>query len=158
PEFRGDRVEARQVASRPIEAGNKPKLHGVSADIEHNWDAGGRSLSRARSKRSGCDNHSHLKLDQISRQCWQSVDLVSRPAIFNHKVPAFNITRLVQTSPEAGQSGGVGFWRPEVQVPDYWERRLLRPRRERPRHPAAERGDECAPSKANAHPALPCQG
>jgi hypothetical protein len=32
---------------------------------------------------------------------------------------------------------------------------LLRPRRERPRHRAAEPSDEFAPSKANAHLALP---
>src|SRR5262249_42442502 len=34
---------------------------------------------------------------------------------------------------------------------------LLRGRRERPRRRAAERSDEFAPSKANRHPALPCE-
>jgi hypothetical protein len=36
----------RQVASRPIEARNKSELCGVNADEEHDWDAGGCSLSR----------------------------------------------------------------------------------------------------------------
>src|SRR6516165_12677830 len=49
-----------------------------------------------------------------SRQCWQSVSLVSRPAIFDRQVPAFNVTGLVQTSPEAGQPGGIGLRRPVV--------------------------------------------
>ena len=98
-------MHSRHVASRPIEASNKPNLYGVTGDREHNWDAGGRSLSRERRKHSGCDDHSHLKLDQISRQLRESVGLVTRPAIFNHKVPAFNVTGLVQTSSEAGQSG-----------------------------------------------------
>src|SRR5262249_15186312 len=43
--FTGDIVETRQVASRPIKASNKAELHGVSADVEHNWDAGSCSFS-----------------------------------------------------------------------------------------------------------------
>jgi hypothetical protein len=87
----------------------KPELHRVSADAEHNWDAGGRSLSRESRKQSGCNDHNDLKSDQISRQRWQSIGLISHPAIFDHKVPAFNVAGLVQTSPEAGQPGGVGL-------------------------------------------------
>jgi hypothetical protein len=81
---------------------NKPKLHRVAADGEHDWDAGGRSLSRESRKHPGCDDHSDLKLDQISDQRWQSIRLVSRPAIFDHQVAAFNIAGLVQTLPESG--------------------------------------------------------
>src|SRR5262249_9208754 len=58
--------------------------------------------------------------------------LVSRPAIFDHEVPAFNVAGLAQTAPEAGQRVCVGLWRPEVQVSYHWQRRLLRVRRERP--------------------------
>jgi hypothetical protein len=47
-------------------------------------------------------------LDQISRQRWQSISLVSRPAIFDHQVPAFNVAGLVQTPPEAGQPSDSG--------------------------------------------------
>src|SRR5262245_42436257 len=104
----------RQVASRPIEAGNKPKLHRVSGDIETDWNAGGRSLSGKSRKQPGRDDHSHLKLDQPIRQRWQSFSLVSRPAIFDHKVPAFNVAGLVQTAPDAGQLEGVGLRRSEV--------------------------------------------
>jgi hypothetical protein len=112
--FTGEPVGARQVASGPIEACNKPKLHRVGGDAEHNWDAGGRSFSGESSKRPGCDDHSDLKSDKISHQRWQSVSLVSRPAIFNHKVPAFNVAGLVQTPPKAGQPGSIGLWRPGV--------------------------------------------
>jgi hypothetical protein len=34
-EFIGDIVETRKIASRSIEARNKPKLHGIIADNEH---------------------------------------------------------------------------------------------------------------------------
>src|SRR5262249_20924159 len=68
PEFADERVDARQVAARPIETGNKAELDGVSADAEHDWDAAGRSLSRESTRNSDCDDHTHLKLDQISNQ------------------------------------------------------------------------------------------
>src|SRR5262245_47156589 len=42
----------------------RPSCTGVDADAEHNWDAGARSLGRENRKHSGCDDHSHLKLDQ----------------------------------------------------------------------------------------------
>jgi hypothetical protein len=58
---------------------------------------------------SGCNDHNDLKSDQISRQRWQSIGLISHPAIFDHKVSAFNVAGLVQTSPEAGQPGRVGL-------------------------------------------------
>jgi hypothetical protein len=46
-------------------------------------------------------------LDQISRQYLQSVSLVSRPAIFDYKVPAFNVAepRRRPVSREASDSG-----------------------------------------------------
>src|SRR5262249_14490103 len=114
PEFTDDLVEACQVASRSIEAGNEAELHRVSADTEHNWDAGGRSLTRESRRRPGCDDHGDLTLDEISRQRRQSFNLIPRPAVFDHKVAAFNIAGLTQTPPEAGQPGGVGLRRPEV--------------------------------------------
>jgi hypothetical protein len=72
--------------------------------------------------------------------------LVSRPAIFDDQVSAFNVAGLVQTPPEAGQPEGVGFRRREVQIPDHRHRRLLRARRKRPsRYTAAEKCDEFPP-------------
>jgi Protein of unknown function (DUF4238) len=44
-----------------------------------------------------------------SRSSW-----FSHPAIFDHKVPAFNVAGFVQTPPETGQPGGVGLRRPVV--------------------------------------------
>src|SRR5262249_38993797 len=114
PEFNDEAVDARKVASRSIETSNKPKRYGIGADEEHNWDAGARRLSRESRKHARCDDHSHSKLDQISRQRWQSISLVSRPAIFNHYVAAFNVAGFVQAPPETGQSGGVGLRRPRV--------------------------------------------
>jgi hypothetical protein len=78
--------------------------------------------------------------------------------VFNHKAPAFNVTSLVQTSPKAGQSGSVGLRRPEVQVSDHWDCRLLRSCRERPYRRVAEchRQEFTAP-KENRHLRLPVE-
>src|SRR5262249_765453 len=109
-----------------------------------NWDAGGRSLTRESRRRPGCDDHGDLTLDEISRQRRQSFNLISRPAVFDHKVAAFNIAGLAQTPPEAGQPGGVGLRRPEVQISNH-RHRLLRTRAERPRsRRAAKQRDELA--------------
>jgi len=148
-EFTDQAVGTRKVASRPIEARHKPKLHGIGGDVEHNWDARGGSLSRESRKQPGRDDHGDSKLDQISRQRWQSVSLVSRPAIFDHKVPAFNIADFVQTPSEASQPRGVRLRRPVVQISDHRHRGLLRARRERPRNcPTTEQRDELAPPHA----------
>src|SRR5262249_18955434 len=111
PEFTDERIKPRQVASRPIEARNKPKLHRDIAGTEHDWDAGSCSLSRESGYEPRRDDYGHSKLDQISRQRWQSVSLVSPPAIFDHQIPAFNVAGLVQTTPEAGQPRGIGLRR-----------------------------------------------
>src|SRR5262249_14490591 len=75
--------------------------------------------------------------------------------------PAFNVAGLVQAPPEAGQpGGGVGLGRREVQIPNHWDCRLLRARRERPRGCATEQRDELAPlhsitSSARSHSGRP---
>src|ERR1700757_2799461 len=99
------------------EARNKPELHGIAADTEHDWDGGGRSLRRKSRGRAGCDDHGHSKLDEVNRQRRQSISLVSRPAIFNHNVAAFNVAGFVQAPPETVQPGGVGLRRPEFRYP-----------------------------------------
>src|SRR5262249_51160742 len=54
------------------------------------------------------------------------------------------VAGFAQTAPEAGQPGGVGLRRPEVQISNHRHRRLLRARRERQRRRAAKQRDELA--------------
>src|SRR5262249_37470885 len=114
PEFSVERVEAGQVASRPIEACNKPMLHGVATDAEYDWDAGSCRLSGESSHQSGWPDYGPSRFAQTTRQRWQSVSLVSRPAIFDHQVPAFYVGGFAQPPSEAGQPGGIGLRRPAV--------------------------------------------
>jgi hypothetical protein len=108
---------ANALKPRPIEARNKPELHGIAADTEHDWDGGGRSLRRKSRRRAGCDDHGHSKLDEVNRQRRQSISLVSRPAIFNHNVAAFNVAGFVQAPPETVQPGVSDSGDPEFRYP-----------------------------------------
>src|SRR6516225_3004346 len=44
----------------------------------------------------------YLAADQIGRQSRQAIVVIIGPAIFDHKLPAFNVAGMVQTPPEAG--------------------------------------------------------
>src|SRR5262245_51316858 len=66
--------------------------------------------------------------------------------IFDRDVLAFAIAGFLQTLPKGRYAVGVDFWSPEVDQSDHRHRRLLRPRRQRPRRRAAEQRDDLAPT------------
>jgi hypothetical protein len=68
------------------------------------------------------------------------------PAIFDRHVLARDIPSFLQTVAEADHKVRECVGGPSAEIPDHRHRRLLRPRRERPRnHRAAEQRDEIAP-------------
>src|SRR5262245_54090817 len=68
------------------------------------------------------------------------------PAIFDCNVLAFDKAPVFQTLTERSQELRVVAGRPGAEEPNHRHRRLLRPRRERPRgRRAAEKRDELAP-------------
>ena len=91
------------------------------------------------------DDHGHLTTNQLSRHRRHSVVLPLRPAIFDRHVLALDIAGFLQALTERGHHGRVPARRCAVEEPDHRHRRLLRPRRQRPRRRAAEQGDELAP-------------
>jgi hypothetical protein len=71
-----------------------------------------------------------------------------RPTIFDRHILALDVARFIQALPEGDHPRfGFGFRQSGSDHADHRHRRLLRPRRERPRgrHAADER-DELAPS------------
>jgi len=67
------------------------------------------------------------------------------PAIFDRHVAAFDEAGLAQAFAECGDIGSPSGWCFTVEKPNDRHRRLLRARRERPRHRrAAEQRDELA--------------
>src|SRR5262249_16851522 len=128
------------------EAGDESELYRVTAGYEHNGkprccrfcSMRGRSAAKGR-------DHCHLAVNQISRQSGQPIIVTLRPAVFDQHVLAFDEADFLQPFPKRGDKARRVVRRPATEKPDHRHRRLLPPRRERPRHRrAAEQGDERA--------------
>src|SRR5262249_55279341 len=87
------------------------------------------------------DDHGHLPLRQIRRECRQPIELVLRPAKFDRDVVAVDEPGFLQAVAECRYPvNGIGS-RGGIKETDDRHRRLLRPRRPRRRR-AAEKRDE----------------
>jgi hypothetical protein len=75
-------AHAREVAARPIQAGDKAKFDRVEAHEEYDRNGGGGRLG-GHGRRTIRDNHRHLTLNQIGRQYRQSIVLPVCPPIFD---------------------------------------------------------------------------
>jgi hypothetical protein len=83
-------------------------------------------------------------VDQLPRQRRQPVGLVLGPTVFDRQIPAFDIARLFQSLAKSAQRLHVPLNVLAAEKPDHRHRRLLRPRRHRPRSRRAEKRDELA--------------
>jgi hypothetical protein len=71
--------------------------------------------------------------------------MINCTPIFNHHILAFDVASFAQALVEGRETESVWFPRPGADLSDHRHRRLLRPRRERPRsRRAAEQRDELA--------------
>src|SRR5262245_34164301 len=70
--------------------------------------------------------------------------LVFCETVFDRHIAAVDITGFTQAATERGREIGPVILTERVQEPDHRHRRLLRARRERPSHRAAEQRDELA--------------
>ena len=86
------------------------------------------------------DDHAHPATDQIGRQLRQPIITAFRPAVFDRHILTLDVAFFTEALPERGQVPYPKIYRDAVENPDHRHRWLLRARRERPRHRAAERG------------------
>src|SRR5262249_43844506 len=116
-------------------------------------------LFRCKSRsNTGCDNSRYRTVSQIGRESRKATVLGLCPAIFNFHVLAFDIAEFAETGSKCGQERRIGPGKPAAQKSDHRHRRLLRARRQRPRHRrAAECGQQFPPSDDDRHTPLPCE-
>src|SRR5262249_48317478 len=89
------------------------------------------------------NNDCNLPADEIGGQCSKPTVISLRPAVFDRHVAAFDKTGVIQ--PLSNDSDQECISRPRTTAQDTDNRKLLlRARRERPRHRAAEQRDELA--------------
>ena len=129
-----EKVDPRQVAAGPGEAGDEAQLDGVFGDRKHDRNSRGRRLGRdGRGGAAARDNDRDLSANQIGRHGRQPVELIVSPAVFDRNVRAFRIACVLQALVKGLQTVGEAGRRYGAEETDHRHRRLLRPRRKRPR-------------------------
>src|SRR6516164_11103033 len=142
--MKAEKIDPRQIAARPIEARNKPELHGVRGDAEDDRDRRRCRLGcECRSGTSGRNDYRYLPANQFGRQLRQPVVLLICPAIFDRHVLALDIAGVLEALAECAHTVRKRVRRCTAEEPDHRHGRLLCTRRERPRcRRAAEQRDE----------------
>src|SRR5262249_27646017 len=145
---RARKIDSREVAARPREAGDKTKPDRVFADYEDDGDRRGCRLGRESGRGTSGRDHGDPSLHQLRRQRRQPIDLIVGPAVFDGYVLALDEARVFQALAE--YTHAVSVARRRVEEPDHRHRRLLRrhggwPRKRR----TAEQRGELASLMAN---------
>src|SRR5262249_49700292 len=138
-------------AARSGKAGDKTEPDRVFGGDEHDGDRRGYRLGSERWIRGGRGDHSDPSLHQVRRQLWKSIELILGPAVFNGHVLALDVAAILQALAKCAQTIRHRVRRSGVKKPDHRHRRLLRPRRERPRRRPAEQRYELAPFHPPTH-------
>src|SRR5262249_60988102 len=86
---------------------------------------------RCRAARGG--DAGHLAINKVGGHSRQAIELILRPAVFDHDVATIDETCFAQTLTESRNEMDARLERAIMKEPNHWDRRLLRPRHERPR-------------------------
>ena len=82
---------------------------------------------------TGRSDHRNLAMDQIGQEHRQAIVEALQPTDPTRYIPAFEAAGFIEAIAERGYVARGGIGRPGTDKPDHWQRRLLRPSRERPR-------------------------
>ena len=87
---------ARDIAARPVKAGDEAEPDRVGGHFEDDRNGRGRRLCRKRRRSGGRGNHGHLTMNQISHHRRQPISSTLRPAVFDRDVTAIDVTGFAQ--------------------------------------------------------------
>src|SRR5262249_24488348 len=133
------------IPARPAETGDETILDRVTARCEDDRNCGRRRFGREYARKRACEHHSHLTANQVGRKLWQSIVLITRPAVLDRYVLTLEIAGVIQALAKRCHHRRVRTWYCAVEEPDHRHRRLLRTRRERPCCHTADECDDLAP-------------
>ena len=136
---------SRRVAARLVEARDHAELDRIGAHHEHDGNRRGGGFGRERRRQRACEDDRGPAAHEFDRLPRQAIVVALRPAVFDRDVCAVDISRVTQGLAQRGQTRRVVVPRLAAEISDHRHRRLLRARRERPRHRAAEKRNELAP-------------
>ena len=98
-QLRGEQVHARDVAARPVEAGDETKCLTGSPPVAKTIGIVVVAALAADAAVPPADDH-HLTANQASRKSRQTIDLIFRLAIFDRDVLALDIAGFLQALAE----------------------------------------------------------
>ena len=138
---------AGRVATGVVKALDQSLADRIAAYPEHDGNGRGGTLGRAgRGVAADRDEHAYSTTDEIGRYRGEQVVTTARPPELNREILTLDIAALGQTAAEGCQQVRRVLGRTRAHVAYHRHRRLLRARRDRPRHRrAAEERDELAP-------------
>ena len=140
-------------ATRPLATGSSTFTKTIGIVRVSRWTSGRRGRA--------CHNDVGLRADQLLGERSYPINVIAEPAKVHPHVAAIGPTEIRKRLSErrdASLPQGIVFVVPHEHADAPHAVALLRPCRERPRRRAAKERDEFAPSKANPHLALPCEG
>src|SRR5262249_202821 len=147
-----EKIDPRQIAARPIEAGDEAQPDRVFAGAKDDRDRRRCRLGcERRGGTSGRNDYGYLAGNQLGRQLRQPVELTLSPAIFDRHVLALDIAGVLEALAECAHTVRKRIGRCTAEEPDHRHCRLLRARCERPRRRAAEKGNELATLHIRVH-------
>ena len=127
PQHGVEKDHARDVAARPVEAGDEAVLDRVAPGREDDRYRRGCGLGRER-RIAVPDDHGHRPANQFSHQSRQSIRAIFRRAKFDRDVLALDEAGFLQALAERGHEVRCGGERRAAEKPDHRHRRLLRMR------------------------------
>ena len=130
----GNKRDSGDVAAGTIQAGNEPERDGIAAHRKDDRNFRGRGFCRShRRHATGRGDHRHAMASEVGCHVRQPFVLTQSPAVFDRDALAFDVAFFREAVAECSDARCQLFWRSTVEKPDHGHRRLLRPRRERPR-------------------------
>src|SRR5215471_4960998 len=144
PYLADDKDHAGDIATGAVKAGDKAVPDRVTSGDEHGWHCYGCGLGRDR-RRTVRDDYGHRLVNQVSHQLRQLIITTFRKAQFNRDVLTLNIAGFRQALAERRYEVRRVGERGTAEETNYWRRRLLCARSERPSsRRAADKRDEIA--------------
>ena len=108
PQRAEEEGHARGVATRAIQAADKPELDWITAIREDDWGARGcRVCGLGRVGAPRRSDHSHMTADEIIGECGQSIVLAIGPAVLDRRILALDIAGFAKAPTESGYAGGM---------------------------------------------------
>jgi hypothetical protein len=124
----GEERNPGDVPAGTVETGDETQLYRIATDAEHYRNGCRRRLRRGRRETPDRGDHRHATANQLRGQRREFPILIARPQL-DRNVATFDVAGFAQAIMERGRPFGARA----IEDTDHRHRRLLRPRRERPR-------------------------